>query len=102
MPAVSRIGVDLSSEIKNKISQMNTRLLKLIFLFGGSLYCVLAIFSPFLLKLWLRDKFIESLPGAFRIMLAATFLTLLGLPAYHTIVGLGRLLLLALSAILFW
>jgi O-antigen/teichoic acid export membrane protein len=91
MPAVSRIGVDLSSEIKNKISQMNTRLLKLIFLFGGSLYCVLAIFSPFLLKLWLRDKFIESLPGAFRIMLAATFLTLLGLPAYHTIVGLGRL-----------
>ena len=91
MPAVSRIGVDLSREIKNKISQMNTRLLKLIFLFGGSLYCVLAIFSPLLLKLWLRDKFIESLPGAFRIMLAATFLTLLGLPAYHTIVGLGRL-----------
>ena len=91
MPAVSRIGVDLSSEIKNKISQMNTRLLKLIFLFGGSLYCVLAVFSPLLLKLWLRDKFIESLPGAFRIMLAATFLTLLGLPAYHTIVGLGRL-----------
>ena len=70
---------------------MNTRLLKLIFLFGGSLYCVLAVFSPLLLKLWLRDKFIESLPGAFRIMLAATFLTLLGVPAYYTIIGLGKL-----------
>lgn len=91
MPAVSRIGVNMTTDIKNKISQMNVRLLKLICLFGGSLYCVLAIFSPLLLKLWLRDRFIETLPGVFRIMLVATFLTLLGVPAYHTIIGLGKL-----------
>jgi O-antigen/teichoic acid export membrane protein len=91
MPAVSRIGVNMSTEIKNKISQMNIRLLKLIFLFGGPLYCLLAIFSPLLLKLWLRDRFVETLPGTFRIMLVVTFITLVGVPAYNTIVGLGKL-----------
>jgi O-antigen/teichoic acid export membrane protein len=91
MPAISSIGVNMTTDIKNKISQMNINLLKLIFIFGGSLYCLFAIFSPLLLKLWLRDKFVEPLPDAFRIMLVATFITLVGAPAYHTIVGLGKL-----------
>jgi len=100
MPAVSRIGVDMTTETKNKISQMNSRLLKLIFLFGGSLYCVLAIFSPPLLKLLLRDRFVETLPGAFRIMLAASFLTLLGVPAYHTVMGLGKIRFFLTAAVI--
>jgi O-antigen/teichoic acid export membrane protein len=91
MPAVSRIGVNMTTDIKNKISQMNINLLRLIFIFGGSLYCLFAIFSPLLLKLWLRDRFVEPLPDAFRIMLVATFITLVAVPAYYTIMGLGKL-----------
>jgi O-antigen/teichoic acid export membrane protein len=91
MPAVSGLSAGMTDGIKNKISQINIRLLKLICIFGGSLYCVLAVFAPFLLKLLLRDRFTEALPGAFRIMLFASFLTLLGVPAYYIIMGLGKL-----------
>jgi O-antigen/teichoic acid export membrane protein len=34
---------------------------------------------------------VETLPGAFRIMMVATFFTLVGVPAYYTVMGLGKI-----------
>ena len=90
MPEISRIGANMTSHAKDRISQLNYRAMKLIFLFGIPIYGILAIFGPLLLRLWLRDRFVETLPGTFRIMLIGTFLSLLCVPAYYTLMGLGR------------
>lgn len=90
MPEISRIGVNVTALAKNKIVQLNSRAMKLILMFGIPIYGVLAIFAPLLLRIWLGGKFTETLPGAFRIMLIGTFLSLVCVPAYYTLMGLGR------------
>jgi len=90
VPEISRIGVDMTIQARDRISQIYRRSMRLIFLLGTPLFAVLAILAPVLLKLWLGDRFVETLPGAFRIMLIGTFLSLLCVPAYYTLMGLGR------------
>jgi O-antigen/teichoic acid export membrane protein len=90
MPEISRIGANMTRYAKDKISQLNRRAMKLIFVFGVPVYIVLVIFAPMLLKLWLGERYVETLPGIFRIMLMGTFLSLLCVPAYYTLMGLGR------------
>jgi len=90
MPEISRIGANMTSQVKHRISQLNRRAVNLIFLFALPVYTVLIVFAPQLLKLWLGERFVEILPGAFRIMLIGTFLSLVGVPAYYTLMGTGH------------
>jgi len=91
MPEISRVGANMTIFAKDRIAQINRRAIKLIFLFGTSTYGILALFSPLLLKVWLRNRFVESLPGVFQIMLIGAFLSLLGVPAYYTLMGIGHI-----------
>ncbi len=89
MPEISRISANMTRYAKDRISQINRRAMKFIFVFGIPLYGGLIIVLTPLLKFWLRQKFVDELPIAFRIMLISTFLSLLGVPAYYTLLGLG-------------
>jgi O-antigen/teichoic acid export membrane protein len=91
MPEVSRISANITMQAKNRISQLNSYAMKLIFLFGIPVYVALFIFAPLLLKLWLGERCVETLPGVFRIMLVGAFLSLLGIPAFHTLMGVGHI-----------
>ncbi len=91
MPEISRIGANMTIQAKNRIAQLNSRFMKLILFFGVPVYAVLMIFAPPLLRIWLGEKLAETLPNAFRIMMFATFFTLVGVPAYNTIIGLGKI-----------
>jgi O-antigen/teichoic acid export membrane protein len=90
MPEISRIGANISVQAKNKIVHLNKHAIRLVLMLGIPIYCVLAIFTPLLFKIWLRGEFTETLPQAFRIMLIGTFLSLLCVPAYYTLMGLGK------------
>jgi len=90
MPEVSRISANMTTQARNRIPQLNSRSMKLIFFLGIPVYGTLAIFAPLLLRVWLGDRFVETLPSVFRIMLLGTFLSLLGVPAFHTMMGMGR------------
>jgi len=89
MPEISRIGANMTTYARNRISQLNRRAIKLLFLFGVPLYAGLILLLTPLLKFWLREQFIHELPVAFRIMLIGTFISLFGVPAYFTLLGLG-------------
>ncbi len=90
MPEISRISGNMTRNAIDRISQIYRRAMKLIFLFGIPMYGVLIIFAPLLLRVWLGDRFVEALPSVFRIMLIGTFLSLLGVPAYYTLMGVGQ------------
>jgi len=90
MPEISRISADMTKYAKDRITHIYRRVMKLIFSFGIPMYGALIIFAPFLLKVWLGERFVETLPVTFRIMLVGTFMSLLGVPAYYTLMGIGR------------
>lgn len=90
MPEISRISAKMTRDAKNRISHIYRRAMKLIIICGLPLFVVLFAFAHVLLKFWLRKSFVETLPGAFRLMLIVTFLSLLGVPAYYTLLGLGK------------
>lgn len=90
MPEVSRIGIDKTIQAKNRVSHLYRRSMKLIFSLSIPVYMILLVFTPALLSIWLRNRFVELLPYAFRIMLVGTFLSLLCIPAYHILMGLGK------------
>ncbi len=89
MPEISRIGANMTTYARNRITQLNRRAIRLIFLFGVPLYAGLIILLTPLLKFWLREQFVNELPIVFRIMLIGTFLSLFSVPAYYTLLGLG-------------
>lgn len=90
MPEISRISADMTKYAKDRISWIYSRSMKLVFSFGICMYGVLIIFAPFLLKFWLGERFIETLPVTFRIMMFGTFMSLVGVPAYYTLMGTGH------------
>jgi len=89
MPEISRIGANMTGYAKDKISQIYRRAMKLIFLFGIPMYGGIIILLTPLLKFWLRQRYVDELPIAFRIMLISTFVSLLSVPSYYTLLGLG-------------
>jgi O-antigen/teichoic acid export membrane protein len=91
MPEVSRLDAAGTAAAQQRISRLFRRATGLTVLLGIPLFGVLGLFSTPLLRLWLGAQFVDSLPGVFRIMLLAAFLSLVGVPAYYTIIGLGRI-----------
>ena len=89
MPEISRIGGEMVVNAEEKILHLYRRAMKLIFLFGIPMYSGLIILLTLLLKLWLRGRFVDELPVTFRIMLVSSFLSLLGVPSYYMLLGLG-------------
>jgi len=89
MPEISRIRGEMTINAKERILQLYRRAMKLIFLFGIPMYSGLIILLTLLLRLWLRERFVDELPITFRIMLVSSFLSLLGVPSYYMLLGLG-------------
>jgi len=90
IPEISRVGAKMTIQAKTRISAINTRLMKLILIYVIPIYLAVFIFAEILLRIWLRDKYVEQLPGYFRVMLIASFVSLLGIPAYYTLMGQGH------------
>ncbi len=90
MPEISKLQVDRTARSCEKIHVINKKAFKLIITTGSLFYIVLFLLSAPLLKIWLRDQFVDSLPVAFRIMLVGTFLTLLMVPSLYILMGFGQ------------
>ena len=90
MPEISRIGANMTSQARERIVTINRRAMKLIIICGVPLFVTLFAFAPVLLKFWLQKSFVDMLPVVFRIILIGTFLSLIGVPAFYTLLGLGK------------
>ena len=89
IPEISRISSKMTLQARRRISDLYRRSQQLIVLLGTPTYAALALLAPVLLRLWLGDKFIDTLPGTFQVMLMGTFISALGNPAYYVLVGTG-------------
>jgi O-antigen/teichoic acid export membrane protein len=90
MPEISRIGAAMTQQAHERIAAINRRAMKFIIICGVPLFTTLFTFATILLKFWLRKSFADALPSAFRVILIGAFLSLLGTPAFYTLMGLGK------------
>lgn len=91
MPEVSRTASEMSVKSIKRIRSIMRRVQKFILFCGVPLYALLFLLATSLLRVWLGKSFVDTIPPAFRIMLVGTFISLLAVPAYHFLVGSGRI-----------
>jgi O-antigen/teichoic acid export membrane protein len=89
-PEVSRVYSSGVDEAVEKIRSINHRAMKLIWALGAPFWLLLVVFIAPLLKIWLGARYVFTLPQVFQIMLIGTFFSLLGVPAFYILMGLGR------------
>lgn len=89
-PEISRLSAKGTDLVKQEFAKINRDALRLNLLIGVPLYIALIIFAEPILRLWLGSRFVDTLPLTFQIILVGTFLSLLGVPSYFVIMGLGR------------
>ena len=91
MPEISRLTGKMQKKELIRMQAISNQSLKLVFLFGVPLFAVsiFLVSNTPLLQLWLAEKYVDELNVVVSIMFFASFLSLVGVPAYYTIVGLG-------------
>ena len=101
-PEVSKVYIGNVAEAKSRIIRINRLALKLIFMVALPLYALLLYFSEPLMRIWLGSNFVQSIPTPFRIFLAATFVNMFIVPAYHILLGIGRVRQVFISRCITW
>ncbi len=91
MPEISRLTGKMQKKELIQMKAISKQSLKLVFIFGVPLFLVgiFLVSNTPLLQLWLAEKFVDELNVVLSIMFFSSFLSLIGVPAYYTIVGLG-------------
>jgi O-antigen/teichoic acid export membrane protein len=90
VPEISRISSQITKEAENRIKSIYNRALKMIIIYGATLFAVLFFLAPLIFSIWLGENSTKTMPIAFRLMLVGTFMSLLGVPAYYTLMGTNR------------
>jgi len=89
LPEISRISAIMTESVRRRIIHINQHALKLMLAIGVPLCGIVFMFVEPLLRVWLGDGFPPQLPPFLRIMLVASLMSLLAVPAHYTLMGLG-------------
>jgi O-antigen/teichoic acid export membrane protein len=102
MPEVSRITSEISTATVNRIRSLMRRTQHLILFWGAPFYAVLFLLAPPLLKIWLGKSFVDTIPSTFRVVFIASFINLQLGPAYHFLIGMGKIKPVFISPCIMW
>lgn len=90
MPEVSRTASEMSVKSIKRIRSILRRTFSVLLATATPLFLGLFLLAGPLLRVWLGKSFLDVIPPSFRIMLVGTLMSLLAAPAYHFMVGSGR------------
>jgi len=90
MPEVSRTANEMSVNSIKRIRSILRRTFSVVLATAMPLFLGLFLLAGPLLRIWLGKSFLDVIPPSFRIMLVGTLMSLLAAPAYHFMVGSGR------------
>lgn len=100
LPEISRSSRLATIVAVERIRTMNRRLINLVLCCGLPFYILMFLASELLLRFWLRYNYNSAMLLALRLVLVGTFLSLLAVPAYHTLLGLGKVKCALVTAII--
>lgn len=102
MPEVSRISSEKSTDAINRIRVLMRRAQHLILFWAAPLYAILFFLAEPLLRVWLGKSFVDTIPLTFRIVFIGSFINLLLVPAYHLLIGMGKMKLVFMFPFITW
>lgn len=91
MPEISRIWSVRSADAARQVARIYRRSVTAILALGLPMYAVIFLCDKPLLRLWLRHRYVDSIPIIFNILLLATMISMLSVPAYYALMGAGRI-----------
>jgi O-antigen/teichoic acid export membrane protein len=91
MPEVSRLSATDTPEANTRIRSVQRRAEWLVFTAALPMFASVVVFCTPILHLWLRHRYRADIPTAVQILAVGAFLSLLGVPAYHVLLGAGQL-----------
>lgn len=89
IPEVSAFTTLPVAQRVTRVRELDQRSNRIVLALGVPAYLALAVLAEPLLRLWLREGFVPEETQAFRVMLAASFVGLVGVPAYYFLLALG-------------
>lgn len=89
MPEISRLRAKLEAANLGEIRQLYKKVLWFTLSAGTLIYAAVAIGCGIALKVWLGRSYSEDFHLALEMGLLGTYLSLIGVPAYYTLMGLG-------------
>jgi len=90
VPEVSRLSASGTAEAHAAVRRILRRATRLAAFYSVPFFAALCVLAPWFLKIWLRSEFTADMPSAFQVMAIATYASLVGVPAYFTLMGLNR------------
>jgi O-antigen/teichoic acid export membrane protein len=95
MPVLSHAMSLEAFQLKTELHRVH-RNSRRVLLLAATVFGFVFLFTDPILRIWLHESLNTSLSGALRVMLVGAFISLLGVPAYYALLGLGR------AGVLFW
>jgi O-antigen/teichoic acid export membrane protein len=89
LPEVSKESAKKTKEANLRVRNINNRSFRLILITGLPSYLILFIVAEPLMRIWLGNGYIESMPNVLRIFLVSSFFILLAIPSYFALLGIG-------------
>jgi O-antigen/teichoic acid export membrane protein len=90
MPEISRSSGSVTQETLRRAALLERKGFRIMAGFGGTLYAAVILVATPLLRFWLRNQYQAALPSALRIMLLGSFFSMLCVPGYYILLGLGK------------
>lgn len=90
LPEISRLSGLSTDYAIQRIQTITIKAIKMIIFWASPIYITLFITAEFLFKLWLRDKYVDTIPLAFRLMLVGSYASMAAGPAFYAIMGMGK------------
>jgi O-antigen/teichoic acid export membrane protein len=86
-PEVSRLGASELPDIADRLRGVSRRAMTLIAAVGLPVYTLLFVLAEPCLRIWLQGRFQPALVPTLRVLLAASFVSLCGVPGYYMLIG---------------
>jgi O-antigen/teichoic acid export membrane protein len=89
-PEFSRLSALGSESAYTRMETLNSVSLKVIWIISLPLFIPLFAFAPSVLELWLGGQLHLDLANVFKVILVAEFISLQCVPAFYTLLGMGK------------
>lgn len=90
MPEVSKISATQTKENNEKLSRLCKKSGRLIFYVAFPCYVMALVFLKPSLAIWLGGELADHLSPVLFVMLIGSFISLLSVPSYYTLMGMGK------------
>jgi O-antigen/teichoic acid export membrane protein len=90
IPELSKLYAHLLPQNIDRIRNLNKKAFRLILSYGMIVHCLAVLVCRPVIKVWLQARYQADIPFAFQVMVVGSYLSLLNVPAYYTLIAMGK------------